>query len=70
MERLHGKHSMTGAKNPLVVKFADAKNKDSNDSQVVARDHKILKHITLRGLSADCLSMVGFVGRCKTPYWG
>lgn len=25
---------MTGAKNPLVVKFADAKNKESNDSQV------------------------------------
>lgn len=37
MERLHGKQTMTGAKNPLVVKFADAKNKESSDSQVGAK---------------------------------
>lgn len=37
MEGLHGQHKIPGAKNPLVVKFADAKNKDVNDSQVGAK---------------------------------
>lgn len=29
MEALHGRHTLSEAKNPLVVKFADAKNKDA-----------------------------------------
>jgi len=30
MEALHGRHTLPDAKNPLVVKFADAKNRDSS----------------------------------------
>ena len=37
MEVLHGHQEIPGAKNPLVVKFADAKNKDGTDSQVGAK---------------------------------
>ncbi|CAD7695261.1 unnamed protein product [Ostreobium quekettii] len=37
MENLHGHQKIPGAKNPLVVKFADAKNKDGSDSQVGAK---------------------------------
>lgn len=37
METLHGHQQIPGAKNPLVVKFADAKNKDGTDSQVGAK---------------------------------
>lgn len=37
MEGLHGHQKIPGAKNPLVVKFADAKNKDGTDSQVGAK---------------------------------
>eukprot|EP00210_Caulerpa_lentillifera_P008836 g8431.t1 len=32
MEALHSRHTLPGAKNPLVVKFADAKTKDSASS--------------------------------------
>lgn len=37
MEILHGRHTMPGAKNPLVVKFADSKIKEENDALVGAK---------------------------------